>query len=349
VNINGSQGPVTFVKSSSWWQRSNWDAFAPRLGLSWSPFGGDKTAIHAGYGISFDPIATYEAAAAANFVIGVAASCTATTYGSTTPGCQSVPANTRLSQGFPAFLAPPTGILPSSLLTPSADLDTAIDNNNLRLDRGRADFDQTHVIALTWIYQLPFGTGKPLVNPSSRALNAIVGGWSLQGFNSNQSGEPYSILSGAKTNNFDSNSRAVIVGNSLPSSSFQNVPGLLGPVAFTSASAFALPAAGGEGEGRNLFNGPWFWDMDASLSKTFQVTEKVKITFRMDAFNALNHANFRKLSAATIGSGANAANNIPSPNFGRECCTTIATTTTTAILSNGEPYRIAQMVLQVAF
>lgn len=548
VNINGSQGPVTFVKSSSWWQRSNWDAFSPRLGLSWSPFGGDKTVIHAGYGISFDPIATYEAAAAANSVIGVAASCTATTYGSTTPGCQSVPSNTRLSQGFPAFLAPPTGILPSGLLTPTAQLDgvapnvavidpnlkmatvhqwnitiqrelpfgivfqtgyvgnrgerlysqidanqidsgpilpsfnamaanlkagckpdgsgcpsgvagqvvplvssgilssafvnssssltdlaqnaagdfagrieqttlaahlrpnqqfsniiylsnqadsvyhslqttirkrfsngllfnlsytfskviddqsadpvvasyapgldTAIDNNNLRLDRGRADFDQTHVIALTWIYQLPFGTGKPLVNTSSRALNAIVGGWSLQGFNSNQSGEPYSILSGAKTNNFDSNSRAVIVGNSLPSSSFQNVPGVLGPVAFTSASAFALPAAGGEGEGRNLFNGPWFWDMDASLSKTVQVTEKVKVTFRMDAFNALNHANFRKLSAATIGSGANAANNILSPNFGRECCTTIATTTTTAILSNGEPYRIVQFVLRAAF
>ncbi len=547
VNINGSQGPVTFVKANSWWKRSNWDTFAPRLGLSWSP-SGDKTVIHAGYGMSFDPIASYEAAAAANSVLGVAASCTSTTYASTTPGCATVPANTRLSQGFPAYLAPPSGILPSSLLTPSPQLygvapnvalidpnlkmatvhewnitiqrelpggivlqtgyvgnrgerlysqldanqidsgpilpsfnameanlhagckpdgsgcpsgvtgqsiplvtsgiltsafvnssstltdlaqnaagdfagrieettlaahirpnpqfseiifmsnsadshydslqttirkrfsqgllfnlaytygkviddqsadpvvasyapglPSAIDNNNLSLDRARADFDQTHVITLTWIYELPFGTGKPLLNTSSRALNEIIGGWNIQGFNSVQSGEPFSIVSGAKTNNFDVNSRAVIVGSTLPTQSFQNVAGVTGPVAFTNASAFALPAPGAQGEGRNMFNGPWFWDMDGSLSKVFPITEKLKATLRIDAFNALNHANFRKLSAATIGSGATASNNILSPDFGRECCTTIATTTTTAILSNGEPYRIVQLVLRLAF
>ena len=164
-----------------------------------------------------------------------------------------------------------------------------------------------------------------------------------------QSGEPFSITSGAKTNNFDVNSRAVILGNTVPSTAFQNQAGVTGPVAFTNASAFALPAPGGEGEGRNMFNGPWFWDVDASLSKVFPITEKVKVTLRMDAFNALNHANFRKLSAANIGSGATASNNILSPDFGRECCSTVATTTTTAILSNGEPYRIVQLVLRVAF
>jgi hypothetical protein len=120
VNINGSQGPVTFVKANSWWKRTNWDAFAPRVGISWSPFD-QKTVIHAGYGLSFDPIAGYTTGDVAAQVIGLAAPCTATTSGSTTPGCVSVPTNVRLGQGFPNTLTPPT-IQPSSLLTPTPQL-----------------------------------------------------------------------------------------------------------------------------------------------------------------------------------------------------------------------------------
>src|SRR5271165_5544305 len=100
--IDGSQGPVSYVKAGSWFSRNNLDAFAPRLGLSWAPFGGSKTVVHAGYGIAFDSIPTYAAAAAANTVPGLVYTCTATTYGvASTPGCGSVPANTRLSQSFP--------------------------------------------------------------------------------------------------------------------------------------------------------------------------------------------------------------------------------------------------------
>jgi Carboxypeptidase regulatory-like domain len=541
LNINGSQGPVTFVKSDSWWKRQNANAFAPRLGLSWSPFGNDKTVVAAGYGISFDSIPTYYPGAEANSQLGLAAVCTATTYASTTAGCGSVPANTRLSQGFPGSLPPPVRVTPQSLLTPAAQLygvappavildsnlkmptihqwnvtiqqelpggfvlqtgyvgnrgerllsqldanqinaapilpsfnameanlkagckpdgsgcpagvaaqtvplvasgilsstfvnssssltdlaqnaagdfagrieqttlaahlrpnqqfssiifvsnqadsvyhsmqttirkrfasgllfnvaytlsrviddqsgnpigtnftpttSTAIDNNNLRLDRGRADFDQRHVIALTWIYELPFGKGKRWMSSAPRTLSAIVGGWSLQGFNSNMSGEPFSITSGAKTANYSAVSRAVINGSTQPSDAL--TPGALGPVYFTNATAFSLPAPGAQGSGRNLFNGPWFWDMDGAVSKTFAVTERVKVSLRMEAFNALNHANFRKLSGASVGS-----NSILSPNFGTACCQTLNTTTSTAILSNGEPYRVVQFVLKAAF
>lgn len=543
VNINGSQGPVTFVKSSSWWKRENADALGPRLGISWSPFGNDKTVVHAGYGMSFDTIPTYYPGAAANSVVGLADVCTATTYASTTTGCGSVPANTRLSQGFPISLPAPVGVTPSSLLTPAAQLDgvappavildpnlkmptvhqwnitiqhelpggivlqsgyvgnrgerllsqvdanqinaapilpsfnameanlkagckpdgsscpagvssqtvplvangivtsafvnsstsltdlaqnaagnfagrieqttlaahlrpnqqfssiifisnqadsvyhslqttirkrfsngllfnvaytlsrviddqsgnpigtsftpttsTAIDNFDLSLDRGRADFDQRHVISLTWVYELPFGVGQRWMRSAPKPVDAILGGWSFQGFNSNMSGEPFSISSGAKTDNFSSASRAVIVGTTLPSDSLTNVPGVIGPVYFTNASAFALPAPGAEGSGRNMFNGPWFWDMDGAFAKNFHVTEKVKMSFRMEAFNALNHANFRKLSQASVGS-----NNILSPNFGTACCQTLNTTTSTAILSNGEPYRVVQFVLKAGF
>jgi hypothetical protein len=221
-----------------------------------------------------------------------------------------------------------------------------IDSTNLRNERARADFDQRHVVILTWIYELPFGKGQKWMSNAPKAVNGILGGWSLQGFNSNASGQPFSITSGSKTAFYSTstNSRAVIVGNTLPSDSLQPKPGVIGPVFFQDPSAFALAAPGSPGMGRNMFNGPWYWDMDGAISKTFSATERVKITFRMEAFNALNHANFRKLSNATVGS-----NSILSANFGLAGNQSLATSTSTAIVSNGEAYRVAQAVLKVAF
>src|SRR5262249_404717 len=76
--LDGSQGPVTYVKAESWYQRRNLDAFAPRLGLSWAPGGGTKTVVRAGYGSAFDSIPACRAAAGPNPVRGFSYSCPAT-------------------------------------------------------------------------------------------------------------------------------------------------------------------------------------------------------------------------------------------------------------------------------
>jgi hypothetical protein len=219
---------------------------------------------------------------------------------------------------------------------------TAIDSNNLRADRGRADFDQSRVATLTWIYELPFGKGKPFMKTSNPVVQAIFGGWQLQGFNSNQSGEPFSVSSGAKTYQFGANSRVALTGANEPSDAL--TPGAVGPVYFTSTAGFQLAAAGTTGIGRNTFQGPAFWDMDGAISKNFALGEKAKLNFRMEAFNALNHANFRILSGASVGS-----NSILSTNFGTACCQTESVSTSTAIVSNGEAYRVVQFVLKVVF
>jgi hypothetical protein len=214
---------------------------------------------------------------------------------------------------------------------------TAIDNTNLRLDRGRADFDQKHVFSTTWIYELPF-------HPSNGWMKTVLGGWSVQGFNSLMSGEPFSVTSGAKTANFSSVSRAALSGTTTPNDTLHSAPGVTGPVFFTNASGFTQPAAGATGIGRNTFQGPIFWDTDGAFSKSFQPRERLKITFRMEAFNALNHANFRKLGSTSTGSTS-----ILSPNFGTACCQTQSTSTSTAIVSNGEAYRVVQFVLKASF
>ena len=224
----------------------------------------------------------------------------------------------------------------------SASSSAAIDSNNLRLDRGRADFDQRRVAILTWIYELPFGKGKRFLTTNNRVLQSLFGGWQVQGFNSNQSGEPFSVSSGAKTYQFGANSRVALTGANEPSDTL--VPGSLGPVFFRSTAGFQLAAAGSTGIGRNTFQGPAFWDMDGAFSKNFAYKERVKTNFRVEAFNALNHPNFRTLSGASVGSTS-----ILSTNFGTACCQTESVSTSTAIVSNGEAYRVVQLVMKVVF
>jgi hypothetical protein len=543
--VDGSQGPVTFVRAKSWWARSNITAFAPRLGFTWSPWG-EKTVFRAGYGIAFDPVSTFLATSAANSVPGIAFPCIAQNN-STTQGCASVPKDTRLSQGFPTELPPPN-IKPSSFLSPppqtfsvapsiavidpnlkqstvhqwnlsiqrelprdmvlqvayvgnrgmrlNSNLDAnqisaapivpqfltmqtnvrngcnpdgtgcpagitgqsiplvtsgivsatfvnssttrtdlnqnaagnfagrieqttmaarlrpnpqfgtaiflsnaadsnyhsmqttlrkrfasgllfnlsytfskvidnqsadpvgtsstptvlgggVIDSNNLRNNRGPANWDRTHVWVTTWIYELPFGKGKKWMSNASPALNALLGGWSIQGFNALMSGTPYSISSGSRTAFFGSgtgtsgNSRAILVGNTQPDATLKAKPGVIGPVFFQDASAFTFAAPGDIGMGRNTFRGPNYWNVDASISKSFKFKERADVTFRLEAFNALNHANYRSLSDATTGD-----TRINNPNFGQSCCQTRPTATSTAIVSNGEAYRVVQGVLK---
>lgn len=58
------------------------------------------------------------------------------------------------------------------------------------------------------------------------------------------------------------------------------------------ASAFPIPVKGTDGTlGRDVFIGPSFSETDLSLSKKFSLGERVKLEFRMEAFNAFNHVN----------------------------------------------------------
>ena len=59
------------------------------------------------------------------------------------------------------------------------------------------------------------------------------------------------------------------------------------------AALFSVPAPGSIGNsGRNTFRGPGFFNTDLSIVKRFRLREKMFITFRAEAYNALNTVNF---------------------------------------------------------
>jgi hypothetical protein len=58
-------------------------------------------------------------------------------------------------------------------------------------------------------------------------------------------------------------------------------------------TGFSYPSAGDTGSsGRNAFRGPRFFNTDASLVKKFKITESHSVSFRAEAYNLFNNANF---------------------------------------------------------
>jgi hypothetical protein len=53
-----------------------------------------------------------------------------------------------------------------------------LDNNNPDLDYTRADFDQTHIINVNSIYEIPVGKGRRYLN-DNKILDYVLGGWQL--------------------------------------------------------------------------------------------------------------------------------------------------------------------------
>jgi len=94
------------------------------------------------------------------------------------------------------------------------------------------------------------------------------------------------------------------------------------------------PADRTYGARRNSLRGPHLTNLDLALAKTTSITERVKLEFRIEYFNALNHPQFAQ---PTVLDGAA---NIDSPTFGQ--------ITTTGTFRGATP-RIGQLAARVTF
>ncbi len=234
---------------------------------------------------------------------------------------------------------------------------TPTDVRNFRLDRAISDFDNTHVIVSHGIWELPVGRGRAWAGSLPGWANQILGGWSITGIFTWQSGEPFTINSGIRTQNGYKVSRADLKGP-LPEAKLQFVPNIKGPVVFQVAdinaencrqvlgtqSAFCIPPPGGVGIGRNIIRGPGFWNVDAGLLKNFQIRENVRLQLRGEFFNVFNHPNFENPRNATSGSPT-----LTSSLFGQTCCVAAALPSSATIIANGEPNRVIQFGLKLQF
>ncbi|MEP7364005.1 MAG: TonB-dependent receptor [Acidobacteriota bacterium] len=170
----------------------------------------------------------------------------------------------------------------SSFFPSAGDANFPQDSRYVASERARSSFDVAHRFTAGYTWELPF------------AHNRWYGGWQTNGIWSFQTGRPFTVAllseldnsgTGRSSLGFGANDRPNVLRNA----ALDNPT----PERWFDTSAFVIPAKGSFGNaGRNILNGPGQQNINVSLLKNFALSEAMRLQFRLEAFNLLNHTNF---------------------------------------------------------
>ncbi|HEY7306051.1 MAG TPA: TonB-dependent receptor [Bryobacteraceae bacterium] len=151
---------------------------------------------------------------------------------------------------------------------------------------GPCYYDATHVLTSYATYDLPFGRGRKFGKDMNKVVNAIVGDWQINGILSLHTGFPLTISASDASGTNSRGARANCI-SSVDILGKQNSPS--GGYQWFDPSAFAPAAPGSFGTcGVGTVRGPGLHNLDLSLAKFFNITERQKIEFRAESINFTN-------------------------------------------------------------
>jgi hypothetical protein len=149
-----------------------------------------------------------------------------------------------------------------------------------RISYGNLSVIRRHALVGSYVYMLPFGKGRALLNHTP-VVTAIATGWELTGIPALYSGAPFSPSFSQGTAGCPGG-RPNIVGDPIPAHRTVD-QWFLG-------SAYKAPTgcAYGAAAPYSLF-GPATFKWDTGVYRNVKVREKVNLQIRFEAFNVLNH------------------------------------------------------------
>lgn len=176
-----------------------------------------------------------------------------------------------------------SSVFDASVLTgPVANAPVA-DTFNRTLERDYSTGDIPHVVAASATWDLPFGTDRAMKGPTW--LELVVGGWSLSGVLTLQSGLPIAVTQATNNNAFAGFGvqRPNLVGTPTLPASVRTVSRWFDTSAFTTAPQFTLGTAS-----RNPVRGPGYRNLDLGLARRIRVHASHVVELRAEAFNVTN-------------------------------------------------------------
>jgi len=157
---------------------------------------------------------------------------------------------------------------------------------NLAAEKSVDSTDTPNSFVLSYVYELPVGRGKKFGSGMSGVANQILGGWQTNGIFTFKQGFPLTITA-ADANPFGVGQHVNVVGDyHLAHKSY---------LAWFNTSAFASAPEFTLGNAPRYFSdlrSPHYNNWDIGIQKNFPIEERYRVQFRMDLFNAFNHANF---------------------------------------------------------
>jgi hypothetical protein len=171
---------------------------------------------------------------------------------------------------------------------------------NLASEKGLSDFDNRKRWVTSLDYALPFGKGQRWLS-NGKALDLALGGWHVGGIITLRSGFPFSPEMGFDPSN--TGSQGLLRTNAIGNGHLANPS----PNLWFNINDFPFPTAGClcfGNAGKNILEGPGEKTADLSIHKFFNISERVRLEFRGEFFNAFNHAVFSQPDAfITDGAG----------------------------------------------
>jgi len=165
-----------------------------------------------------------------------------------------------------------------------------------KIEKTHAENDLTHVFNASFVYELPFGTGRRFLSGNA-AVRALATGWRIAGITRIRSGAWFGVIGascvlpnagGCRASYNPNFTGSVRIGGEWGSGD------LLGrtPPVFLDKNAFMSPApyTYGDTPGAGAFGlkNPTFWNQDLSLMREFALTERYKLNIQADSFNIFN-------------------------------------------------------------
>ena len=185
----------------------------------------------------------------------------------------------------------------------SGPRDGFYDTFNQGLNWGKSANDTRHIAVASVVWELPFFNGASV----NKAVRFIAGGWQVMGVNQWQTGTPFTIGNGddylgiGSANfkpwnlNFQPDNSARQFSNVTAAGNYVGEPNFYFPITNGTSPLAARPANGTlPNQNRNSisFNNPGFQNWNLAMSKAFRFMERQAVTFKVEAFNWLNHPNW---------------------------------------------------------
>ncbi len=199
-----------------------------------------------------------------------------------------------MTRSFSAGLALTLGYAYSKSMDLGSNQPGFADNLNLARQYGPSDFDATHNLVISHIYELPFGRGKRFLNQGGIG-SLLASGWQLNGILRLMSGIPFTVTSDATSCDCPGNTQ---YGERVAS---VNYPHSIGQ--WFSTSSFAPPPPNQFGNvGRNSLRGPTLKQYDFSLFRSFRILDRADLQARAEFYNLTNTPNFSNPDSAVTDS-----------------------------------------------
>ena len=172
---------------------------------------------------------------------------------------------------------------------------------DLKADKSVDGTDIPQSLALNYVYELPVGRGKKFGSTMNGVENAVLGGWQISGITHVQAGFPLSINAnnnGASLwggNQHANLTGAAMKGTGTCGAGTSNAIPVGTKYCFFNPAAFSQAPAYTFGSAPRYFSNlraPGYVDEDLGIQKWFTLTEKFRLQFTAQMFNAFNHANF---------------------------------------------------------